>query len=162
MGIYNRIGPAQLELSAFTHPLFVHIHCHDIRQKHMVGTQFLYFCHPAFDAHRTFSNQRHRDLRCRLRRQSGLLPLIHVPSGTDTAVIRSIGQLLRGQVNNKFPGFFEHRIGMPFRTHGNICHRRIRADSSGPGYGNNIGIAFLICCRYHHRRNRINHISRFP
>ena len=104
MGISDKPCLIELKTSFFVQIFFIHRHAENLREKHMVGTQFLDLRDPALDIHRTFLN--HRSQLQVLRsagRQPRLFEFIHIPPGTDPAVIRRPGQGAGGQVDHKLP-----------------------------------------------------------
>ena len=129
----------------------------------MVGTQFLDLRDPALDIHRTFLN--HRSQLQVLRsagRQPRLFEFIHIPPGTDTAVIRGPCQLLCGQINDKFSRLPDHIIRIPFRPYGHGYHSRVGTDCSDPCRCNNIRFFSIPSAADHDCRQGIEHISRSP
>ena len=96
------------------------------------------------------------------KRQVCLLPFIRIPAALHAAQIRGKSQLLRGQVNDKFPCFLQHGIRISLRPDRNRNHGRIAAYGSRPRYGKNIAVPGLIGTAYHNRRKRVQHIAGLP
>ena len=138
------------------------MHTQHLRQKHMMRAEFFHFCHTALDIYRAFPNQRGCQVFCRRRGQMHLLKFIHIPSGTDAAIVGSPRQLPGRQVYHKLPRLSDNIIRISLRAHGNIHHSRIRTHRTRPCYSQDIGTLPPPAAAYHYRRKRINHISCLP
>ena len=89
-------------------------------------------------------------------------PFIRVSSGTHAAVIGCADQFFGSQVDHKFIRLPDHLIGVTLRSYGNINHRRIGADRSGPCNRQYVLIPVFVSDTDHNRRKRIQHVAGFP
>lgn len=88
--------------------------------------------------------------------------LVHVPAGAHAAVICSVRQLLRRQVDDEFARLPDNIVGIPLRPDGDGYHSRVGTDCPDPCRCDNI--RFLTCpgAAYHDCRQGIEHIARPP
>lgn len=70
MGIGKRLCHREMERIFLIHVRFVHIHRHDISDKHVMASELLDFHNTALNVYRAFFDHRHIDNICLLRRQS--------------------------------------------------------------------------------------------
>ena len=88
--------------------------------------------------------------------------LVYVPAGAHTAVICSVRQLLRRQVDDEFARLPDNIVGIPLRPDGDGYHSRVGTDCPDPCRCDNI--RFLTCpgAAYHDCRQGVEHIARPP
>ena len=88
--------------------------------------------------------------------------LVHVPAGAHAAVICSVRQLLRRQVDDEFARLPDNIVGIPLRPDGDGYHSRVGTDCPDPCRCDNI--RFLTCpgAAYHDCRQGVEHIARPP
>ena len=145
----------------FIHVRLIHIHRHNIGDKHMMASQLFHLHNAALDVHRALFDHRYIHHVRLLRGQPGLFPLIHVAPGAHAAVVCRPGHGLRRQVYDELPSFLHHMVGVSFRPDTDGQHRRIRTDGSRPCHRKNIRISFPVSHRHKDSRNRVQHISWF-
>ncbi len=151
-----------MEFLFFVHIRLVHMHGYHFGLIHHMGTQIRPFHDPAFNIdgalrdHGCFYNI--RLLPC----QMHFFPLIYVFPASYAAKIHGPDKGLRCQVHNKLPRLFYHMVRITLFPHRNRQHRRIRTGGSGPRDRQDIIPPLSVRAAYHDRRQRIQHISRFP
>ena len=91
-----------------------------------------------------------------------LFPFVDITTGTYTAPVCCLFQLLGRQIYYKLSAVFQKIVRISFRSYRYIQHRRIRTYCSCPRNCYDIRSAGFICSTYHHSRKRIQHIPRFP
>ena len=81
--------------------------------------------------------------------------LVHVPAGAHAAVICSVRQLLRRQVDDEFARLPDNIVGIPLRPDGDGYHSRVGTDCPDPCRCDNI--RFLTCpgAAYHDCRQGV-------
>ena len=138
MGIGKRLCHREMERIFLIHVRFVHIHRHDISDKHVMASELLDFHNTALNVYRALFDHRYIHHVRLLRGQPGRFPLIHVAPGAHAAVVCRPGHGLRRQVYDELPSFLHHMVGVSFRPDTDGQHRRIRTDGSRPCHRKNI------------------------
>ena len=101
MGIGHQSRPVQAETAVPFHIVLRYMDSHYLCQKKIMGTQGFYLLHAAFQVYGAFFHHGTAGHRTRDSRQAGLLEFIHIPSGTDTAVIGGFQKFFCRQVDDK-------------------------------------------------------------
>ena len=135
---------------------------HNFCKKHVMRAQFEHLLHFTLDINRRLPDHRCGNLLRLDFRQFHLFELIHISSRAHAAVVGRIAEVLRRQVDDERTALFDHLIAVAFRPHRDRYHRRIRTHRAGPGNGDDVVLPVLSAHRHHDRRQRIQHISRFP
>ena len=161
--VAERDQPAffQRQFARFVQQGIVHVDRQNFSHEHIVRPQFFDFGHFAFDADGALRDLRRFDEFAGHRSQSRFGEFVRVASRLDAAEIGGVQQILRGQVDDKFPVLFNQFVGIARRANRNVRHCGFGIDNARPRGGEHIGL-FHRSRRYHHGGQRINHRSRFP
>ena len=70
---------------------------------------------------------------CLLCRQSLRAEFVDIAARAHSAEVHRLCQVCLYQVDHEFTALFYYVMRIALRLHGDVCHRRIRVDDSGPG-----------------------------
>ena len=142
--------------------LFIHGDLHDLCDKQIMGPQIFDLCDNALQTHRALPDGRRAHGARRHFRQFQMRKLINIPAGTDSTEIRGAGELLRCEIDDKFPCLGDDPVGISLGPYRDRNHDRITADRAGPGCCHDVAPPLFIRAADHNSRHRIEQIGRPP
>ncbi len=161
VNVGQKTGLLQVEFALFVQKLLIHIDTEDLSQEHIVAAQRGHALHLALQADWTFCDLGSLYVAAWKRGQVHFLEFIFVTAAADAYIVAGPHQTAWGQVDDKFPGFFDKAIGMACRADGNIGHWWLGVDDTGPCHAEDIGLLHRTA-GHHGWRNRAQKGGTFP
>lgn len=129
---------------------------------HLMRAERHNLLHAALDAERGLLDGGGRDYGCLAGGEAHLLELVVVPARTYAAPVGGSRRGGIGEVDDKLHVALDDIGRVALGAYGDVAHRWVGTDGTGPRYGNDVVLLLRGAARYHDGRKRVDHRAGLP